>query len=235
MTDSFNTGGDQSSNPQSFSDQNSDDNQNSNTDGDNSTLTPEQLAALQKRDKHAQEHITNLEAETADLKTQMAEMQAKLDKAAQVEDLLNNQDQSNQPVDMDELTTKAVEKLQAQQDAKAAKELADSNFDKVSTALTEKYGEQTDEAVQKACEENDMTFQDMVALSKKNPKLAMKLCDVDVKPEQQATKPTINSSAVLDQFQGNQQPTKVNVMELRTDRERVEDYQRRLAEKLKTL
>ena len=232
-TESFQTGGDQTTN-KSFSEQNTDDNLGGTTDGKNLGISQEDLSALQKRDEHAQSHITTLETEASDLKTRMADMQERLDKASQVQELLD----AKQPteVDVGELTTKAVEQIEANLRAKEAQSKADSNFDAVSTALTEKFGDKTDEAVKKACAENDMSFDEMVDLSKKNPKLALKLCDVKVVVEQQSTRATLNSSAILDQYQTDQTQQKpVNVMELRTERARVDDFQRRLAEKLKTL
>lgn len=236
MPESFQQGGDHTPNgqdDQSFS-KAPDDNSNASTDGESSTLQPDALAALQKRDEHAQSHITTLETEAADLKTLMVEMQEKLDKAAQVEELLRNKPEGSE-FNLDDVTSKTTEGVLAALDARSLKEKADSNFDTVSTALTKQYGDKTDEAVKKACAENDMSFDEMIALSRKNPKLAMKLCDVDVKPDQQPSRTTINSSAVLNQYQQQDEAPKVNVMDLRTDRERVTDYERRLEAKIKQL
>lgn len=232
MPQSFQNG-DDNSQQNNFQNANSDDNQNSDN-GVKPIISAEDLASLQKRDTNAQTHITTLETETAELKTQMESMQVKLDKAADVEDLLRQQE-GNQ-VNLDDLTDQAAKRVTDALDAKASKAKADSNFDAVSTALTASFGDKTDEAVNKACAENDMTFDEMVELSRKNPKLALKLCKVEVKPDQQPSSTTINTSALLNNFQQQEQiPATVNVMELRTDRERVADFNRRMEAKLKEL
>lgn len=239
-SNSFQQGADQGTDNQdqdgqgnSFSDQNPGDNQDKGSNGvNNPSISAEDLAVLQKRDVNAQSHISTLENEAKDLNTRMVEMQEKLDKAASVEDLLKDQGQST--FDVDELTAKVTQNVTEGLSAEAKEAKAKGNFDNVATALTEKHGDKTDDAVKKACQENDMTFEDMVELARKNPKLAMKLCDVEVKPDQQPSRTSINSSALLDQNQ--QEPTpKANVMDLRTDKARIEYMNQRLDAKYKEL
>jgi len=240
MSQSFNQGTDQGTGNEgegqgnSFGDQGTGDNQTPGSEGNNTpTISAEDLVTLQKRDTHAQEHISNLETEAKDLKTLMADMQGKLDQAASVEDLLK--DKGNTTLNADEVAAKAAESVRNSMAEESAQEKSKSNFDKVSTALTEKYGKDTDEAVKKACTDNDMTWEEMIKLSEKNPKLAMKLCEVEIRVEHQPAQTTINTNAVLNQY-GSQEPTKkVNVMELRTDRARVDDFTRRMEAKIKEL
>ncbi len=198
-------------------------------------LSAEDVAALVKRDVHAQSHIVTLETETTDLKTQMVEMQSKLDLAATAQEVLEAQGQST--VNVDDIVTKATQALTAQQAATTAEQLATSNFQDVSNTLSEKYGtDKVDEAVKKACSENGMSWDEMVTLAKSNPLAAKRLCNVEVKPQAQPMQTSINSSAVLGSYQQQQQETpKVNVMELRTDSDRVADYTRRMELKLKEL
>lgn len=232
MPQSFQNG-DDNSQQNNFSQANSDDNQTPPNEV-KPIISPEDLASLQKRDTNAQTHITTLETETAELKTQMESLQAKLDRAADVEDLLRQNEGT--PVDLDTLTDQAAAKVAAKLDAKANAAIADDNFDSVAAALTASFGDKTDEAVKVACQENDMSFDDMVELSRKNPKLALKLCNVEVKPDQQPSQTTINTSAMLNNLQQHQAPpATVNVMELRTDKERVNDFNRRMEAKLKEL
>ncbi len=233
MPNSFNDDQGQEGQGNNFSNQNSDDNSNNgNGDVNTPTITAEDLAALNKRDEHAQTHITTLESEATDLKAQMVEMQAKLDKAASVESLLEERDNQSQ-LTAEEVATKAAALVNDSLTAQGVKAQADANFSDVSTALTEKFGDKTDEAVKTACEENNMTWEDMVDLSKKNPKLAMKLCNVEQAPNAQAMRPSNNTSALQNNNQ--QAPARKNVMELRTDRERVANFQDRMAERIKEL
>lgn len=241
MPNSFQQGADQGANNQdpqgqgtSFGQQNQGDNLSPPADEVTPTITAEDLATLTKRDEHAQGHIQTLEDEAKDLKTLMVEMQEKLDKAASVGDLLKDQGQQS-AIDVDELTAKTVQAVKANLTAEQQEVKATENFDKVSTALTEKFGEKTDEAVKAACSENDMSFDEMVSLARKNPNLAMKLCDVKVKAEPQASLTSINTNAFQQNNQDLGQPQKVDVMNLRTDRERVDNFNSRLDAKLKEL
>ena len=236
MTDTFNKNPDQGATAPngdpSFSNQNPGDNPGASTEG-NPSITAEDLAALQKKSEHAQTHISTLEAEAIEAKAEMVKMQERLDQAAKVEDLLKEKGDST--VDVDDLTNKT---LKAVTDAMEAKEIAakaDSNFDIVSNTLTEKYGDKVDEAVKTAAVENDMSFDDMVNLARKNPKLALKLCNVEVQREAPPSQGSINPSAVFNQHQGEGQRPTVNVTELRTDRARVDNWNARMDAYLKTL
>ncbi len=193
-------------------------------------MSPTDLAALQTRDTHAQAHIATLEAEAASRKQEMLDMQGKLDQASTVEDVLRAKESAT--VDVDDIATKVAQTIKSQADAENLETLKTNNFATVSEALTEKFGMvDVDKNVQAICAENDMTWDDMVDLARKNPKLAMKLCDVEVKTVAQPTTPTINYNAFMAQNQNTlEQPTKVNVMDLRTDKDRVADFQRRMDE-----
>lgn len=241
MPDTFSTSGDQATqtNDQGgqgsdFSDSNTGDNQSSNTGVDNATITTEALAALTKREEHAQTHIITLETETSDLRTQMAEMQGKLDQAANVEDLLAQQGQST--VNADDVTVTVVQQVKDALKLEKVEELEDDNFTVVQEALNIQFGnERVDDAVKLACSENDMTWDEMVTLSRKNPKLALKLCNIEMKADQQPTSQSINTSALVDNYQQQEAPTKVNIMELRTDSARIANYENRLEQKLQEL
>jgi len=233
MPNSFNKDQGQEGQGNNFSNQNPDDNlNNGNGDVNKPMINADDLAALQKRDEHAQTHITTLEGEANDLKTRMAEMQDALDKAKSVESLLEEKDNQTQ-LTAEEVAAKAAVLVNDNLTAQGVKAQADANFADVSTALTAKFGDDTDEAVKTACEENGMTWDDMVELSKKNPKLAMKLCNVEKAPNAQAMSPTINTSAM--QSNNQQAPVRKNVMELRTDRERVSNFQERMNTRIKEL
>ena len=242
MPNSFNQSADQSAQNQDldgqgseFANQGNGDNQNQDENNGNPQLSAEDLVALQKRDTHAQEHIQRLEDEASARKTEMDALQVKLDRAADVDELLRNRD-SGTALDADEVVAKAAQSVRDSLLADTAKERSDANFDQVSTALTEKYGDKTDDAVKLACKENDMSWDEMISLSKKNPKLAMKLCDVKVHVERAPAGGSTNTLGVLEQ-QGNQyqQAAPVKLMELRTDKSRVNNYTQRLDAKLKEL
>ena len=199
------------------------------------TLSADDLAALQKRDTNAQSHITTLEAEAAQRKVELVALQDKLDQAANVEEVLRQKESTT--VDVDDIVTKATQALASQQAATAAQDLEESNFKDVSDTLSSQYGaDKVDEAVKQACSENGMTWEDMVALAKANPLAAKRLCNVEVKAAAQPIQASINTSALLGQYQQSQEtPPKVNVMDIRNDSDRVADFTRRMEAKLKEL
>lgn len=197
-------------------------------DGGNQ-MAPEDVSALVKKSEHAQNHIQTLEQENAQFKTQLADMQDKLKTAVSVEELLQGQKEV-QDIDVDALTASVAAKVSGDLASQQATKVADDNWSTVTESLTKAFGDKTDEMVKKACMENDMSWDDMIEVAKKNPRLALKLCEVKV--DHSATpSPTssINTQALPGSLQP-QEPTKVNVMDLRTDSARVTDLYRRFDE-----
>jgi hypothetical protein len=194
------------------------------------------LTALKKRDEHAQTHISTLEEEAKAYKAELEAAKVKLDQAAAVEDLLKDKGQEASAYDVEAIASKAVERVTAKLQAESQHKVAETNFNTVSEALTQKFGDKADEAVKNACAENGMDFDEMVTLAKKNPKLAMKLCDVKVEVEAVASKGTINTSAAA--FQGHQSQSNIpqkHLVDVRTDRERVDILNARLTAHCKKL
>lgn len=197
-------------------------------------ISPEDLAALTKRDLNAQSHIATLEAEAVSRKTEYAEMQARLDQAATVEETLRQQESAT--VNVDDIVTKATQAMASQAAATAATEQANANFKDVSDTLSEQFGaDKVDAAVKQACAEAGMSWEQMVTLAKTNPVAAKKLCNVKPVSQAQPMQSSINTSAYMGQYQQQQETPKVNVMDLRNDTARVTDLEGRIAAKIKEL
>lgn len=150
---------------------------------------------LQKRDAHAQQHISHLEGENNGMREElkriseeMQSLQDKLTAQKKVEDLLKgNQtsvpastetEQGVDPVDVDKLVSERVSQFFTEKEQQ-------DNFNAASKTLAKLFNDKADEHVTKIAQENGMTMEDAVSLSKSNPKM---FSNIFVKPyEGQAT------------------------------------------------
>lgn len=199
------------------------------------TVTAEELAAIAKRDEHAQTHIKTLELEAENMRKYVEALEAKAEQAASVEELLNKETPPAS-VDVDGITTSVTEAVKQSLQEEKLVLTQNQNFEEVSRTLTEKFGTDVDSKIQEICSENAITFDEMVDLARKNPKLALKICDVKVEKPSTPSQTSINSAAFMAQNASHQQAqTPVNVMELRTDKSRVDDFNRRMESKLREL
>lgn len=136
---------------------------------------------LQKRDEHAQQHISHLEGENNGMREEMKriseEMQALKDKLAaqqKVEDLLKGNQtsvpastetkQDVNPVDVDKLVSERVSQFFTEKEQQ-------DNFNTASKTLATMFSDKADEHVTKIAQENGMNMDDAVALSRTNPKM----------------------------------------------------------------
>jgi len=196
-------------------------------------LTSEQIDTLIKRDKNAQEHIKTLETEAKDSKDREDGYKSKLDRASKVEELLNGDKESVSPDDLINDVTNKVAKLFKDQDAA---KVADGNWERVTAVLSERFGSKTDDAVKDFCKENDYTWDEAIKLAKNKPNILLKLMGVDSKKVLSGvpTGGSLNSQGFENQNgnQGNEIKGK-SIMDMRSDRERVDFFNSKLAAKLK--
>jgi len=168
---------------------------------DGNQLSAEQVAALQQRDQHAQAHIVTLETEAAAMRDQMTGLAAKVDKLGDVESIMDKLTQAEgNNVDVADVIAQAQSGVLTTLKTDAAEKLQTDNFQSVSNTLVAQYGDKTDEMVQKACSEHNMTLDSMVALAKENPKAALALCKVETHIAPQGSPPsTINTLGLQQQ------------------------------------
>lgn len=216
-----------------FANANSADQQN-NAGKNDLEMTKGDLSALIKKSEHAQDYIKKLEQENEDSRKLVTLMEEKLSQSANVEELLKKGE--NESLSNDDLVSQVTNQVNNQMAQQRTKDTADSNFQLVSDALSATYGEKTDERVKQVCQENDMTWDQMVGLSRTNPKLVLGLC----KAEQSKGEAPASSGGVNTQgFQGqnNQQTESLGkgYVNIRSDKQRVEVFNQYMEQKLKEL
>lgn len=198
--------------------------------------TQEEISALLTRDEHAQNHIKTLEQETANYRKELEELREKVDKATPVDELmeaLRQEKGESTTIDIDDIVNKATQSVTSTLEQQTIKQQQESNFKTVAEAVQTKFGTDADAEMAKVAQSNDMTLQELIDLSYQKPNLVMKLAGLDKKQDA----PTTPSQGSLDPRLFNQEPEKPkkSVMEMRTDRERVDDFNARLEAKLKEL
>lgn len=141
------------------------------------TITSEDLAKLLKRDASAQEHIPQIETENDTLRTKVAELQAQVDSATTLEDVVAriSQESGQSSNEIDPETIAAT--IEARLEAKSQKKVEQTNWDSVVSQLETKYGDWdgVDKAITAKCSELSMDPQEATQLARKNPKVFMKI------------------------------------------------------------
>lgn len=134
---------------------------------------------------HAQQHIASLESENEQLKQQVADLQSKLEKAANLEDVvakLSATQTPEEPPIPQGLDEQGVLKLLEQREAQR---LAQANQVAVTNALIAKYGDasKATEALQTKAQEFGVDFEYMKDLAAKSPKAVLSYFNVEHKPQ----------------------------------------------------
>ena len=152
------------------------------------SMSQEQIESLVKRDANAQQHITNLETERQEQRDAMAELQqtvarleGTLSATDKVKDMLAGmqpgtqapaQTEAAQAVpSVEDLVAQATAKVTADLDAKAQKDLQDSNYNKIAEVLTSTFGDKANAHVTAIAEQNSMSFAEAQDMARNNPTL----------------------------------------------------------------
>ena len=160
--------------------------------GDNTNATEfesgnrfqQQIDVMQKRIGDKDAHISSIESENQILREKLASVDEKLSKMGTVEEALSklkDKEKSNQDTALDEDTIKSMMRgvLPSVIKESTEAERAEANFKEVSSALTKTYGaDKVDEVVAKVAIENGMSFDDMLSLARKSPKVVFKMVGI---------------------------------------------------------
>jgi len=154
---------------------------------------------------HAQQHISSLEADNQRMKQELAELQAKLDAATRLEDVvasLSTTQQPQEPPVPAGLDEEGVLKLLEQREAQR---LAQANQTAVTEALITKFGDATKatEALQAKAQEFGVDFEFMKSLAASSPKAVLSYFNVDTT---QPTSVAPQYQPVPQQYQTPQEP-----------------------------
>lgn len=149
-----------------------------NQENQSSTITPEEMARILKRDAHAQAHIERLEAEArereemlAALQGQMeefnkgAEDQARLDALEAARIAATTSKETTGAVDVDAI----IEQVQARTEQQKAAAVAQRNYEDAVAWAKETYGETFSSTVEEKAKALGMTVEDSINLASKSP------------------------------------------------------------------
>jgi hypothetical protein len=199
--------------------------QDSNTPPNTTNVFEEQLSTIKRPDgtqmynnveealkgaSHAQEYIPQLRTQVAEKDQKILELQAELEKRAAVEEVVdrftastNTTAEQPTPEAVSSLTEDKVLELAT----KAANELRtneqyDVNEQTVSKVISDKFGEKSLEYLQGKASELGSSVEELRAISRKNPAMAMSLLNI----QHQAAPAGVNTSSVNVPPTDNEQP-----------------------------
>lgn len=144
---------------------------------DGTSITPDELTALQKRDENAQAHIPQLESENDDLRAQNAQLAAKLDSATTLDDVVERIKSERDGNDTIVDTSSVVEQVEQRLAIKARESVEEANWSSVVDTLTEKHGDwkTADAEIQERCAELKMDLPAASRLARQSPEAFYKL------------------------------------------------------------
>lgn len=149
-----------------------------------------QVSGMEKRISDKDTHISTVESENLKLRQDMADIQAKLDNSAQIEEALEriqtNQHDSNQDTALDE--DALINRLKASIATDNSQKTKQQNFDEVAGEFTKQFGaDAADEKVRQLAADNSLTFDDIVELARKSPDAVYRMAGLNVNRNVQGT------------------------------------------------
>lgn len=157
------------------------------------------LAAL----PHAQEHISKLEAELAELRQKQAGSQSAEEVLRAIEELKKAQaTQHGAPFNPDDLASLVTPLLDKQLAAREASVRAKANAAEVTKALTDKYGEKAEEQYKAKATELGISVARLNELASESPRAVLAYFGTSQAPSPPPSSGTVNASS----FSHNNQP-----------------------------
>lgn len=185
---------------------------------------------------NADAHIAKLEAERKADRERLAAIEAERDKYKGTAEVLARKqqlEQENAPTSVDpaQIAREVANLVKGDLNEEARIATQRENLARVKQELTKKYGQNVDEIVGKVTGPLGMTVAEAMEMAKTKPKAFMSFFDKVPAPVSTATKPSVNSAGLKPA--ASEPPTR-DLFKARTDKERVEIYQERLAQRLQS-
>jgi hypothetical protein len=140
------------------------------TNGQVVTDSQDDIAALRRRDEHAQAHIARLESENAELRSTVVDLQAKVANAKTVESVINqikSEGTASNSVDPNQL----VDAVEARLTQRETTKTQDGNWEVVVTKLTGTFGDwnKANSEIQLKAKELGLSNEDATLLARRSP------------------------------------------------------------------
>lgn len=182
----------------------------------------------------AQTHIQKLEQDFENA-TKLIDRQSELlEKSRRVDDILDavkkqepsGDAESTTQLSEEDVINKALSAFEQRQIEQTMQQEAERNWNQVTSALTQAYGDKTDEVVQKVAADNGMTLEDAASMARSYPKVFLKMFDAGSKPNPKPNTSSVNTEAFANQ---PSRPPRKSIMNM-SARERAQYVQQRLQE-----
>lgn len=155
---------------------------------------------------HAQEYIAQLKSELDSLKSEKQQLSGELEKRESVEEVIarltakKDEDQKATPESQSLNEQTITELLERTLTARETKTKQQSNVEQVQSALLGKFGDKTKEMVQAKAKELGTTAEEIGKMAATNPKIVLKLFDVNSSSPQPSVKTTLGSQNVPSEY-----------------------------------
>lgn len=189
---------------------------------------------LNKRFNDSQEFIGTLKTENKDMREKLSaaletieQLQEQVQSQPSMDDILEqvrqSGDSNTNAVDPDKIVEQAVQKMEQSLTQKEQNALMDKNFDSVKTALEGQFGKEgLKTKVTELAAENGLSYEQYVRMAETSPKAALKLFGVEGTPSAPTPgKGSVNTYAHDAHNANTSPPRKGNIMDMRTDKDRV--------------
>lgn len=187
--------------------------QNAEAESPEAKSVEEQLKELQAKFSVVQKRVDDSQRYISKLEEEKRMLASEVEKAKKAEEILEAVSSGSEraaevpkavketsSLDPEELLSKAEERVLQKLKAEELKKQQTANFQLVASKLAEAYqGIDIDAKVKEIAAENDMTYEEVVALAKSKPKAALKLLQAEVKldkPQSSFVGTSMNSVAV---------------------------------------
>ncbi len=188
------------------------------------------LAKIQKRLDDSQKFIEQLKLERQQDRQLIEQLQSKSGPSLdEIKDLISKAGSDGvTPVNPDELVNTVYERVNQNLTQKQVQEQEKQNFDAVARVLQTKYGKEVDVKVAELASEIGYSLEDVINLSKKNPKAVFKLLGITEKPQQPAAHSYKGGTNTLG-MPPAPPVKKPSIMSARNEKERIDVFSSRLS------
>jgi hypothetical protein len=180
--------------------------------------------------EHQESHIKTLETERDADRQRISELESKVSQSSTVDELLERIQSGvaapiDGDIDMAQITQQVASQVESVLQAKEQSSMEEGNWKQVCDQLTTSFGEKVNEQVQAIATKYNMSWDEAIHMARVKPAIFLSLFSTGAQSPSAPTIGSINTSALQDV---ERETPKVSVMSLRTDAERVANYNDRL-------
>lgn len=207
--------------------------------GSNSNID---VSKLQKRIDDSQRFIEQLKSESSQYRETIKQLTERMEKVPSLDAIMeqiNQNGRSNDNLDPEDLVNKTLSTFEARQQERERAAKADDNFKQVASTLQKHFsGKDVDAEVRRLAQENDMSFEDVFDMAKRNPKAVYKVLGINVNSAPQgydhSSGGTLNTYGVTSN-QPPQEDKVPNLVKVRTEKERINLFSNYMEKELRKL